>query len=799
MTTMTPLMLEAALAAHDAGLCVIRGHTDGSKRPLGAWKEFQSQRPEREDVVHAFADNHPALMIVCGAVSGDLEMLELEGRAVTDGLADRIDARAHQTGVVDVLERVVLGYCERTPSGGIHLLYRCSTIDGNIKLARRPATAEELAENPSDPVKTLIETRGEGGVVMVAPSHGPTHGTGRAWDLIGGGFNTIATITPEEREALHRLMAEFDQAGDQPASTVAPVAARAVAPWAGGSVGGSWIDAVVAHLSSEMPMRQRLEGYGWTSVGADQRGELMCRPGKTDGVSGRINQTGRLMNWSTSAPFATASGTSRPTFDQLDVIAAYEHRGNRSEAARAVAERTGILAAWRREQDSRDSPVIAVQNAAQQATGNPNPMNLPDSFWRSRAELAHIRQAAHSRQRSADAVLGCVLARVAAFTPPCWKLPAIVGAEASLSTFVVLVGPSGAGKSSAKDAAIDLLPVNLLTVIDDLPLGSGEGLIENYFEWVEEDKPSGKGTVKVKRQTRHGAFLSLDEGQALADLGARKGSTLAPNLRSAWSGTTVGSANASVETRRQLSRGTYNLGLVIGLQPALASALLDDSTGGLPQRFAWFSVTDPTIPDERIEWPGPLPWVPPPIVHHGAGMTVHPVVQNAIRANDLARQRGKTAFDALDAHGDLVRLKLAGCLAILAGRQDVDTDDWALAGTIWRTGRLVRTVVIETLALESRKVEDARTAAYVRRNDAALGSAEQKARDSMARSIQRIVRQHASNGHCTDGCALRCARSATASKHRELIPIGDAVEHAEQLRWVRLIDGRLHPGEAQPT
>jgi len=802
MTTMTPLMLEAALAAHDAGLCVIRGRTDGTKRPLGAWKEFQAQRPERQDVIDSFRDNHPALMIVCGAVSGNVEMLELEGRAVADGLADRIDERARQLGIETVLERILLGYCERTPSGGLHLLYRCNAIDGNIKLARRPATPEELATNPDDPIKTLIETRGEGGVVMVAPSHGTTHATGIPWELTDGGFDKIATITPEEREAIHRLMAEFDEAGEQPAITIIPTAPRPIATWTSGSVGSSWMDAVVAHLEGEMSMRHRLEQYGWTVVGNDQRGELICRPGKTDGVSARINHNGRLMNWSTSAPFAVTSGTSRPTYDQLDVIAAYEHRGNRHEAARAIAERTGILAAWRKEQDATDSPVTGTYKATQGTQNAPRTqhnINLPDTFWRARTELEHIRQAAHSRQRSADGVLGCVLARIAAFTPPCWKLPAIVGAESTLATYAVLVGPSGAGKSSAKDAAIDLLPTSLESVADDLPLGSGEGLIEAYFDWIEEDKPSGKGTTRVKRQTRHGAFLTLDEGQALADLGARKGSTLAPNLRSAWTGTTLGNTNASAETRRQLQRGNYTLGLVIGLQPGLAAALLDDSTGGLPQRFAWFNVIDPTIPDTPTPWPGPLPWTAPPIVRHGGGLTIDPTVESVIRQNDLARQRGTATIDPLDAHGDLVRLKLAGTLAILANRQHINTDDWTLAGTIWRTSQLVRTVVIETIHIQTLQVEEARTAAFLRRTEAAAGSSEQKARDSMAKSIQRVVRQHSNTGQCPDGCAQRCARSATASKHRELVAITEAIEHAESLRWVRVVDGRLHPGEAQPA
>jgi hypothetical protein len=798
MTPTTPaLMLEAALAAHDAGLCVIRGRTDGSKRPLGAWKEFQAQRPDRDDVIEAFADNHPALMVVCGVVSGGLEMLELEGRAVADGLDDRIDARARELGVIDILERVVLGYCERTPSNGLHLLYRCDAIDGNLKLARRPASAAELAENPDDQIKTLIETRGEGGVVMVAPSHGPTHGTGQPWEITDGGFDRIATITIEERQALLALMAEFDESGEQPAAIVEPVAPKPVTRWNGGAVGPSWFDSVVEHLEHEMTMRSRLERYGWTVVGTDQRGDLVCRPGKTDGISGRINTNGRLMNWSTSAPFECASPITRPTFDQLNVIAAYEHQGDRQAAGRAVAERTGILTLWKAQHDNSDSPVKGAQKGAGATQPAPTGMNLPDTFWASRPELAHIRQAAHSRQRSADAVLACILARVAAFTPPCWHLPAVVGAESSLATYVVLVGPSGAGKSSAKDAAMDVLPVNLQSVADDLPLGSGEGLIEAYFDLTDEDKPGGKGTQKVKRKVRDGAYLTLDEGQALADLGARKGSTLVTNLRSAWTGATLGNTNASAETKRKVAKGTYTLGLVIGLQPVLANALLDDSGGGLPQRFAWFTVTDPSIPDERIEWPGPLPWTPLPVVRHGGGLSADAEIERVIRTNDLQRQRG-AEFDPLDSHADLVRFKLAGCLAVLAGRTNITVDDWSLAGTIWRTGRLIRTVVKEQIAIEGRKVEASRTAAAVRREEAISTSAADQAIKAMAKNIATAVRRHAQSS-CPDGCSKRCAHASTASKHRQLATIDEALEHAARAELIAWKGERLLPGKVVPA
>jgi putative DNA primase/helicase len=173
----------AALAAYDAGLCPIRAAADGTKAPLGRWKRWQNERPERSVVEQWFANGHQGMGAVCGGVSGGLEMVELEGRAIHDGLGEKVTEAMDLAGIGDLWDRIIAGYLERTPSGGFHALWRCETIDGNLKLGRRPATAAELAEDPDDKVKVLIETRGEGGFTILAPSNGTTHPTGKPWEL----------------------------------------------------------------------------------------------------------------------------------------------------------------------------------------------------------------------------------------------------------------------------------------------------------------------------------------------------------------------------------------------------------------------------------------------------------------------------------------------------------------------------------------------------------------------------------------------------------------------------------------
>jgi hypothetical protein len=80
--------------------------------------------------------------------------------------------------------------------------------------------------------------------------------------------------------------------------------------------------------------------------------------------------------------------------------------------------------------------------------------HLPASFWEQSPQLTAIRQAAFARITSPDAVLACVLCRVAASFPPTFTLPN----NTSLNYIVALVGDSGHGKSVAFRTARHLLP-----------------------------------------------------------------------------------------------------------------------------------------------------------------------------------------------------------------------------------------------------------------------------------------------------------------------------------------------------
>ena len=239
-----------------------------------------------------------------------MECLEFDDRAVYDAFTEL----AHQAELGDVIRRLEAGYVEDSPSGGVHWLYRCDTIGPNTKLATRPA--------PGGTVDTLIETRGEGGYVITAPSNGRVHPSGRAYVLRAGSFATIPTLTPDERHDLHQLAGAFHEAAP-------PVEARRQATGAqpGGRPGDDY--------NQRVTWAAVLEPHGWRAVYTRGDTTYWRRPGKDFGVSATTNYGGAdlLIVFSSSTPFDTGRGYSK--FSAYGIL---QHGGDFSAAALALSE-----------------------------------------------------------------------------------------------------------------------------------------------------------------------------------------------------------------------------------------------------------------------------------------------------------------------------------------------------------------------------------------------------------------------------------------------------------------------------
>lgn len=313
---------DAALAWHDAGACVLPAAPDGTKTPPFKWTPYKTSRPSREQVA-TWATTYPGIGMICGAVSGGIEMLELEGAAVEAGIHLELRRLIEAAGHADLWDRLQT-YVEISPRGGIHWLFRVDGIPvaGNTKLAKRPRTP--TPDNPST-VETLIETRGEGGWTVLAPSGGTTHETGRPWQIVAGRPGTVPVLTADEVDTLHRLAATFDEMPDLPApADPRPAVQRQpgeLTPGDDYNQRTDWADILVP--------------AGWTLVGTRGGIRYWRRPGKRIGVSATTGYGDQghdlLYVFTTSTEFEAPR-----SYSKLGAYAVLHHGGDFAAAARAL-------------------------------------------------------------------------------------------------------------------------------------------------------------------------------------------------------------------------------------------------------------------------------------------------------------------------------------------------------------------------------------------------------------------------------------------------------------------------------
>ena len=314
-----------ALAALSTGLCPVPPRMDGSKAPIGAWKKYQHFPPDEAQIRRWYAAaDQTGYGLITGKVSGNLELLEFDCIHSYHSFKAAADA----TGLGDLVARIENGYSERTPKPGIHWLYRCSEIAGNTKLATRPKSPEEMKDT-KDKVQVLIETRGEGGYVIVAPSNGKTHPSGGCYELVAGGFDSIVTISPDERRDLFTLARTF---------TITPDADKEQAEKENvrnhrQGTDGSFNIRAGDDFNQKAVWAELLEAQGWTFVHRQGERDYWRRPGKEQGVSACTNWEGKdyFYCFSTSTEFEAET-----PIDKFGFYARTMHGGDFKEAVKAL-------------------------------------------------------------------------------------------------------------------------------------------------------------------------------------------------------------------------------------------------------------------------------------------------------------------------------------------------------------------------------------------------------------------------------------------------------------------------------
>ncbi len=160
-------------------------------------------------------------------------------------------------------------------------------------------------------VLTLIETRGEGGLFLCAPTPG--------YELVQSDFTALSVLTAQERDILLEAAWALNQfIPDLPPESTPSGAGDTLRPGDDYNVRGD--------------IKALLQSHGWTCVKGGQN-EYWRRPGKTVGWSATLKNNVFYV-WSTNAhPFEA-----QKPYSPFSVYTLLEHHGDFGRAAKALGE-----------------------------------------------------------------------------------------------------------------------------------------------------------------------------------------------------------------------------------------------------------------------------------------------------------------------------------------------------------------------------------------------------------------------------------------------------------------------------
>ena len=114
-----------------------------NKQAIFPWKVYQEQMVTEEELSRQMSDNRAkGVAIICGSVSGNVEVIDIDTKYETYDLWEAIRSAIPS----ELLTKL---HIVKTRSNGKHLIYKCEAIEGNQKLAQRLPTLEEAKANPS--------------------------------------------------------------------------------------------------------------------------------------------------------------------------------------------------------------------------------------------------------------------------------------------------------------------------------------------------------------------------------------------------------------------------------------------------------------------------------------------------------------------------------------------------------------------------------------------------------------------------------------------------------------------------
>jgi len=254
-----------------------------AKTPYRGWKQYQfTQLPLSELWNQLEQYKTTAVAIICGKVSGNLEIIDIDVK-YKPGI-DAVLFLAIESLYPELFKRLRI---HGTPSGGYHLLYRVTDgeIPGNKKLAGRPRSEND----PPKPANlNFLETRGEGGYAVAPPSLGYTIHQ----DV------PIPIITWSERCALEAICKSHSEIIE----TVAVKSTKADNDY--------YSTNPFEHFNGSTEAEDVLQLAGWKKLNKESTlFNWFTRPGKDTGISASFNKKKRVYYvFSSSTDFEESKG-----------------------------------------------------------------------------------------------------------------------------------------------------------------------------------------------------------------------------------------------------------------------------------------------------------------------------------------------------------------------------------------------------------------------------------------------------------------------------------------------------------
>lgn len=373
-------------------------------------------------------------------------------------------------------------------------------------------------------------------------------------------------------------------------------------------------------------------------------------------------------------------------------------------------------------------------------------------------ELQFLHREAKMRKVSPMSALGLALIHAGIATPPWVMIPPVSGGSgAPVNLILANVGPSGAGKGISSSPILtipggyritgqgeeEIMYQSFADASEIVAPSSGPAFAAMFVQSQKildsEGKPTGKDEIAQYAYARHVHWGEVDTlNTYLSD----KRDTVSPELRSGWSGESLGSTTKARESRIKTARNSYRLMVSFDAQPERCGDLFAQLAGGLLSRVVFLNAWD------RDRWKGVGPRTP-----ETRQMTLPKKWPEAFEVKpdvwaivEEEADSGKYVGTE-DSHRNLNRLKIAALLAVMHGSTVVEMGWWDIAGGVLEHSDQVKREIRQSLKEADRSLQRSlgvKVAAREVARDAAKGTL-------MVRAKERILSLLEDNGAMTKG------------------------------------------------